>query len=234
MDAYELLKAAPEIQNIAALIVGGVPVAEIVRRIVLPSADVLGKRMTDRVEPCFGKAAKMIEDAGAAPQPVEDKLVVEILRGASLEENEDLHTIWAALWANAASPENASKVRPGFAAILPEMAPDEAKLLKWINDHSQGWTPHVGGLNWSQAQVELGFTSKAEVVRNRRIDSRKATCLDGLEAQQLIRRTYCLPSSGSRLDESSKFGLKEVDWNLTLTERGDEVLNACEPPKAND
>ena len=39
MDSNELLKAAPEVQKIVA----GVPIAEIVKAIVLPSADALGK-----------------------------------------------------------------------------------------------------------------------------------------------------------------------------------------------
>ncbi len=48
----------------------------------------------------------MIEDVGVNSQSVGDKLIVEILRGASLEDNEDLHTRWAALLANAASRES--------------------------------------------------------------------------------------------------------------------------------
>jgi hypothetical protein len=129
MDLNELLKAAPQLQSIATTIVAGVPLAEIVKRVVLPSADVLGKRMADRVERCFVKTAKMIEDAAVTPKPVEDKLVIEILRGASLEDDENLHDMWAALLANVASPENAGRVRPVFISILRQMAPDEAALL---------------------------------------------------------------------------------------------------------
>ena len=50
----------------------------------------------------------------------------------SLEENEDLHTMWAALLANAASPDNTVEVRPGFISVLRQMSPDEAALLNWM------------------------------------------------------------------------------------------------------
>jgi hypothetical protein len=53
MDPNEMLKAAPEVQKIVATIVAGVPIAEIVKAIVLPSADALGKRMANRVERLF-------------------------------------------------------------------------------------------------------------------------------------------------------------------------------------
>lgn len=143
MDPGEFLKLAPHLQGIATTIVAGVPIAEIVKRIVLPSADVLGKRMSDRVERCFGKAAKMIEDAGITPQPVPDKLVIEILQGASLEDDEHLHTMWAALLANAASPGHSDQVKPGFTAILKQMSPDEAELLNLLYTHASSKSDEV-------------------------------------------------------------------------------------------
>ena len=41
------------------------------------------------------------------------KILFPLLAGASFEEDENLHDMWAALSANAASPENADSVRPG-------------------------------------------------------------------------------------------------------------------------
>lgn len=231
MNPDDLIKAAPAIAKGAAEIIAAVPIADIVKRICGPPADLLGDKLRERVERCFEKTARMTQDTGVTPQAVPPKLLLPILQGASVEENEDLHTMWAALLANAASPENAQKVRPGFTAILKQMAPDEALLLKWIFAKSQGWTPHIGGLDWFKAQAELGFTSKEEATRSRRIDLRMATCLDGLEAQQLIRRTYFLPSSSSSLDEPRKFEPQQVNFRLMLTERGTAFFEACQPPK---
>jgi len=74
----------------------------------------------------------MAREAGFTPQAVPPKILFPLLEGASFEESEDLHTMWAALLANAASPENAGKVRPGFIAILKEISPHEVALLNWF------------------------------------------------------------------------------------------------------
>jgi hypothetical protein len=170
MDQTEPLNV-PEPQTSLATIVTGVPLANVVKRIVQPSTDVLGKRMADRIESCFVKTAKMIEDVGVSPEPVEDKLVIEILRAASLEEDEDLHTMWAALLANSAIPENAEKVRPSSIAVLKQMAHDEAALLNWIfkycsrpqegEDQRDPTASEVGFLELKGAWLELGFVSEA-------------------------------------------------------------------------
>ena len=198
MDLNELLKSAPHLQSIATTIVAGVPLAEIVKRIVLPSADVLGKRMADRVERCFVKTAKMIEDAGITPQPVEDKLVVEILRGASLEEDEKLADMWAALLANAASPATVGTLRPGFTAILKQMAPDEAALLNWIYDEAERAMPARDIIDpYPQsillpAYASLGFgvytPDPPAGLPSATVDAWQfGSCLNSLEAAQLIR-----------------------------------------------
>jgi len=187
VDFNQLLTAAPHLQSIATTIVAGVPLGEIVKRIVLPSADVLGKRMADRVERCFGKTAKMIDDAGVTPQPVEDKLVVEILRGASLEDNEELHTMWAALLANASSPEKADKVRPVFLEILKAMSPDEAWLIAWICEKDRD--AHNDPLDLSR--ITEGFESL--VGTKVTSDSVQLNlCLTVLESQRLIDRDHHL------------------------------------------
>jgi hypothetical protein len=221
VDLNELLKSAPQLQSIATTIVAGVPLAEIVKRIVLPSADALGERMKNRVERCFEKTAKMIEDAGVAPQPVCDKLVVEILRGASLEEDNNLHDMWAALLANAASPENADNVRPGFVATLKEMASDEASLLDWIYRRLDPSHSVVLPLKDMFADLPL---LKADMRQLR-------VCLGGLESTGLITRVD--PDRA----RSFVFRSENDESNFTtgfpfhVTPRGVEFVVACQPPR---
>jgi hypothetical protein len=50
MGPDDLIHAAPEVRNIVALIVGGIPVAEIVKSVVVPHFAVLGKRMVSSSE----------------------------------------------------------------------------------------------------------------------------------------------------------------------------------------
>jgi hypothetical protein len=137
MDPNELIKAAPELAKGAAAIGAAVPFTAIVKRMLGPAADELAEMWRDQVQmyryerqlKCVQKAEKMAQEAGFTPQAVPPKILFPLLEGASFEENEDLHTMWAALLANAASPDNADKVRPGFIATLRQMAPDEAALL---------------------------------------------------------------------------------------------------------
>jgi Abortive infection alpha len=195
-------------------------------------ADSVRLRRSKRLVMGLAKTKKMLEEAGLEADIVPDKVLLPIFEGMSVEDDESLSDMWAALLANAASPDNAGKVRPGFTAILKQMSPDEAQLLKWIHDHhGPGWTPHVGGLNWRDAQIELGFTTKEEAARSRRIDARMFTCLDGLEAQTLIRRDYYLPLDRSSHVEPNKVDLRKVQFNIVLTERGDAFLEASRPPE---
>jgi hypothetical protein len=230
MDVTELLKAAPQLQSIATTIVAGVPIAEIVKRIVLPSADALGKRMADRVERCFVKTAKMIEDTGVTPQPVEDKLVVEILRGASLESDESLHDMWASLLANAGSLENANNVRPGFVVILRQMAPDEAALLNWIYDEAERSIPAKDILEpfpqsiLIPAYASLGFgvytPNPSPGLPSATVNAWQfGSCFNSLEARQLIRTR----------DDVVNIGNPGPYFSLTYL--GVQFVRACRPPK---
>ena len=87
-----------------------------------PAADEVAEMWRDQVRvyrygrqlKLLEKVEKMAQEAGFTPQAVPPKILFPLLEGASFEEDEDLHTMWAALLANAASTENVVKVRPGF------------------------------------------------------------------------------------------------------------------------
>lgn len=135
MDPNELIKAAPQLAKGAAAISAAVPFTAIVKRMLGPAADELAEMWRDQVRmyryerqlSCVTKAEKMAQEAGFTPKAVPPKILFPLLEGASLEEDEGLHDMWAALLANAASPDNADKVRPGFIATLRQMAPDEMR-----------------------------------------------------------------------------------------------------------
>jgi hypothetical protein len=107
------------------------------------------------------------------------------------------------------------------------MACDEALVLKWA--HSQGdWAQH-NRLNLEKAQVELGFTPDQGSPLPK-LTPRMATCVDGLEAEQLIRRNYFNPGEGDF--RSARFaGQKPISHRFRLTERGGAFIDACTPPK---
>src|SRR3989442_12714808 len=125
MTPDEFLKHPPEIAKIAAPLAAAIPFTAIVKRMLGPAADEFAEMWRDQVRlyryerqlKCVEKAERMAQEAGFTPQAVPPKILFPLLEGASFEEDEDLHDMWAALLANVASPEDAQKVRPGFIAI---------------------------------------------------------------------------------------------------------------------
>src|SRR6266403_143242 len=165
MDANELIKHAPAIAKVAGPFAAAIPFTAIVKRMLGPAADELAEMWRDQVRlyryerqlKCVEKAERMAQEAGFTPQAVPPKILFPLLEGASFEENEDLHTMWSALLANAASPDNSENVRPGFIAVLRQMARDEAGLLNWISSRISP-TAHVR-LPLHDLYRDLGFKS---------------------------------------------------------------------------
>jgi hypothetical protein len=175
----------------------------------------------------FEKTGKIVQDAGISPQPVADKLVLEIVRCAAVEDDEHLHTMFAALLANAASPESAGKVRPGYIAILKQMAPDEAALLSWMAAHKgkREWPMRkIGGFLEAHLLDVWGdlcgfgpmFYDRIDMgnpLCRRQCDSFRA-CVDSLGSRSLITSETC--------DERRYFN---------ITDPGEHFLEACSSPK---
>src|SRR6266571_4175970 len=150
MDANEIVKHAPEIAKAATAVAAAVPFTSIVKRMLGPAADELAEMWRDQVRlyryerqlKCVEKAERMAQEAGFTPQAVPPKILFPLLEGASFEDNEDLHTMWAALLANAASPGGQDAVKPGLIAILKQMSHDEAALLNWVFDEFLRFADH--------------------------------------------------------------------------------------------
>ncbi|MBY0502847.1 MAG: DUF4393 domain-containing protein [Bryobacteraceae bacterium] len=86
------------------------------------------QRRIDRLEKVLRKSQDMVELSGRAEEvkEVPAKLLQPWMEAASLEDEEEMRVMWAALLANAALQ---GSVIPAFVAILKEMTPDEAKML---------------------------------------------------------------------------------------------------------
>ncbi len=227
MNPDDITKAAPAIAQGATALAAAIPLTAIAKKMLGPAADEVAEMWRDQVRlyryrneiKCLRKAEKMAKDAGFTPQAVPIKLLFPLLEGASFEEDESLHDMWASLLANASSPDG-DTVRPGFIAILKQLAPDEALVLKFIADRTpkhfgdNGYYP----TNGSALDNPLGIEFAVQFI-----------CLDGLEAAQLVRQSVVL----QRKD------LVPTHWSVTLdgegpyrlTDRGRSFLQACQPPK---
>jgi hypothetical protein len=62
-------------------------------------------------------------------RPVPLKLLIPIMQGASLEENDDLQDRWVALLVNAGNAGFRSEVRRSYVAILEQLTPLDAHIL---------------------------------------------------------------------------------------------------------
>src|SRR5580658_1521196 len=168
MGPDDIIKTVPEIAKVAGPLAAAIPFTGIVKRMLGPAADELAEMWRDQVRlyrydrqlKCVEKAERMAKEAGFTPQAVPPKILFPLLEGASFEDNEDLHDMWAALLANAASPENAESVRPAFIATLRHMAPDEAKLLNWIYESIDD--RHINRIDVADLSKILGLLGFSE------------------------------------------------------------------------
>jgi hypothetical protein len=229
MDPNDIIKHLPDAVSVAKIAAGSIPFTSIVKRMLGPAADEVAEIWRDQVRvyrygrqvKLLEKAEKMAQDAGFTPQAVPPKILFPLLEGASFEDNEDLHTMWAALLANAASHERLQKIRPGFIAILRQMAPDESVLLNWMYDALES-QPIVADSDLMRTYASLGFGPRDEpdktkqIVESQSFLERYLPCRDNLSAQELIRHR------SDHVDDTALF---------SLTGLGTAFVRACRPPK---
>ena len=70
---------------------------------------------------------RLIEESGKDVKPIATRLFFPVLETASIEDDDEMQTRWAALLANEAT--NVGTVQPSYIDILKQLAPDDARLL---------------------------------------------------------------------------------------------------------
>jgi hypothetical protein len=206
----ELIKHIPELA-------AAIPFTTIVKKMLGPAADEVAEMWRDQVRVYrYERQAKLLQKvdmiakkAGFTPQAVPPKILFPLLEGASFEDNEDLHTMWAALLANAASPNDSPRIRPRFIAILREMASDEAVLLNWLYDN----TSMDLNQGYSTSDLKSAFDERVDQPAFRHNFD---FCLDALQASRLIKRM-------GRSENS--------DSHFSITTLGFGFVTSCRPPK---
>ena len=228
MDPGEIIKHAPDLLKGGAAVAGALKLTDVVKAMLGPATAEFAERLRDDVRlyrygrqlECLKKAEKMATDAGFTPKAVPIKILFPLLEGASLEEDEDLHTMWAALLANAALPEKGANVRPGFIALLKEMAPDEAVLLKAFAESPGGYFLYREEPDMDQQFIDADYKLAKHHLRH--IFGRPD------ESDRDMQRRYrqCL----GFLD---KAGLIVIAANreIELSYLGEALRDACAPPK---
>jgi Abortive infection alpha len=212
MNPDDFVKAAPVLAKGAAAFGVSVPFTAIAKRMLGPAADEIAEMMRDEVRLYRYDGSSPVYRRRRRWRRTPD------FEGASFEENEDLHTMWAALLANASSPTWTDGVRPGYITLLRQMAPDEAALLNWL---------YMDALRQKEPQCCLMIEWYVPDLRStyrKLVDAKPKTadhfhaCLDALEGSFLIERfTVAIDDKGVP--------------KIRLTGRGIHLVGACTPPK---
>ena len=241
MDPDAIIKAAPELIKHGAEVVAALKLTDLAKAILGPATGEFAERIHDGVRlyrfgrqlKCLQKAEKMAKDAGFTPKAVPIKLLFPLLEGASFEEDENLHTMWAALLANAASPENAGRIRPGFIAILKQMDPHEAALLNTFYEELQAEVEVTAENEFRKSGLD-DWTLSKQLRSLTSLDAKvaalieKTLSLEGLTAQLLIEKTFWRKDAENVFTEVEP--AEGLESTFTLTFRGRAFIEACRPP----
>jgi len=214
----------------------------LLQRIAGPLADEIGESLAVVARPyriklslkMFQKTQRMLEEAGISPQAVPPRLFLPMVEAASIENDEDLHTRWAALLANAAtSPDS---VHPSYIEVLKQLTPVEARLLDALYKIAKGkqwqkvettavtdeefktagarlfaWFSNLIRLGLIQISFDIERNSREIKVKVPNIDMSKWPGYAGVEGEGYF---------DGELEETYLFTQFAVDF-----------VNACRPPK---
>jgi hypothetical protein len=142
------------------------PIGDILKKIPGPLADEMGESLAVvarhyRVKlavKMFRKTERMLTEAGITPHAVPPRLFLPIVENASMQDDEDLHTRWAALLANAAATPDS--VHPSFIEVLRQLTPKDAKLLDDLYDvcvekKTRKVQPWVNWISYAESQRRI-------------------------------------------------------------------------------
>lgn len=216
------------------------PVNDFVKRIGGPLADELGEYLAAFVKPyrvaqqvkAMQKAKQMLKEAGIAPNAVPPRLLLPILEGASIEDDEDLHSRWAALLANAASSPDS--VHPSYVEILKQLTPEDARLLDKLYDsckskRSRNVTPWIDQITVAELnkRVAAGENPQAPFQNLERLGLIEVVyTFDGMKVP-----VWLTQRGTTRFD--ADIGA-ELESHYELKESTDAFVQACRAPKTVD
>jgi hypothetical protein len=165
------------------------PVQDLLGRLIGPAADEVGKGLADSAKVwrlkrqlrLLQEVKRMIDQSGRDIKPIATRLFFPILQAASVEDDDDMQSRWAALLANEAT--NARSVHPSFIEILWQLAPDDARLLDKLYDYCQS-----EGTRTARPWVDL--ISHAERQRRMAAGENPEDAFDSLARLGLIQPDY--------------------------------------------
>lgn len=106
------------------------------------------------------KTEKLLSDRGVKETiEVEPKIGVPLIESATLETNDDLHSLWASLLANAMDPNALEKVTRSHVSVLREMASLDVALLNSMAAEKEARHPNnsLSEINFDKKKLAAAF-----------------------------------------------------------------------------
>lgn len=219
------------------------PVGDLVKRIAGPLADEIGESLALAARPyrimlaakMFQKTQRMLKEAGVTPHAVPPRLFLPILENASIQDDEDLHTRWAALLANAAA--STKLVHPSYIEILKQLAPEDAVLLDKLYDHTKSKknsrvTPWIDSISQAEWQRRVDAGDNQEVPFNNLVRLGLIEVVYEIDERKIkvkVPRFDMSKHPGVEADVQGDLG----DYYI-LTEVAKAFVQACRAPKTID
>ena len=120
------------------------PVKDLALKIFGPATEEFGLAFGEQVRQyrlacqvqMLSRTKALLEQAGVRPAPVHLKILLPLLDGAWLEDDENLAEMWANLLATAADPDSAKRASPRLPPVLRQLSPIDAAFLDYLQGRS--------------------------------------------------------------------------------------------------
>ncbi|RZB38391.1 MAG: hypothetical protein SRB2_00139 [Desulfobacteraceae bacterium Eth-SRB2] len=171
----------------------------------------------------LARAKDILQEKGLDTKSVDLKVLVPIIEGAALEEDDEMTEIWAKLLASASHDDN---VITPFPRILSELSPKEAKILSYLYDQ------------WS-AVILIGDGQISEPTCEHLLDnfdfkSDKYGSEFELIINNLVRlRLIGLGGVQIKDIDSQNYAIQNYQ-QIVLTQFGWAFIRACQGPEADE
>jgi Abortive infection alpha len=172
----------------------------------------------ERQQRLMQRAQEFMRRAGidGPTRPVPLKLVIPILQGATLEEDDALQDRWAMLLVNAANAKFAGEVRRSYTSILEQLTPLDAHILDVVYALPFDESQHQG-------VVTKDLPNDVSIADVTAIDF-------PLPAEEVVISLSNLARLGC-LRPAMTWGGGEIFWKINPTIAGKAFVQACSAPR---
>lgn len=213
-------------------------IADLVNKLAGPLAEEVGLMLGDKVRvyrvqnwvKTAQKTQRILRQARLSPNAVPPRLFLPIMEACSVEDNETLQDMWAALLATAS--QRTDDISPSFVETLKQLTPGEAKYLKELHDEAlenRKWRNTIANVS-----IYYNFSPNS--------DNPKTIAFETYERLGLIKREYDLRNIPSLQEIAEEVADPrytsnrdpEIAYQFVFTEYAAKFMQVCQGPSANN